>query len=206
MNLILARHGETRLNRDGRIQGRGRARLTVRGKAQARALAKALAADLPFALYSSPATRAMQTARAISRAAETPITPMPELEEADAGELEGLSGREMRERYPEFVRCWDEDAGSARMPGGESLRQVQDRAWPAIVELSARHRDETVVAVTHNFTIQAIVCRALEMPLRNGRRLRQQVGAMTRLAFIGDDASLVSLNEIWHLASLPTQK
>lgn len=79
------------------------------------------------------------------------------------------------------------------MPGGQSLRQVQNLAWSAIFGLSTGHRIETMVTVTDNFTIQAIVCRGLEMPMRTGRRLHQQVGAMTRLALICDDVSIVSL-------------
>ena len=199
MRLILVRHGETKLNKERRIQGINDLPLNDAGRAQAGAAGKALARDLPFTLYASPLPRAMETARIISDTLNVPVTPLEALEEADAGELEGLDGPQMRRRYPEFAASWDQDSGLAQMPGGESLLQVQERAWPAITGLLESHPHDTVVAVTHNFTIQTILCAALGMPLRNSRRLRQQVGSLTRLELSPSQTELVSLNETWHL-------
>jgi broad specificity phosphatase PhoE len=199
LKLILVRHGETELNKAGLIQGVNEASLNTTGIAQAAAVARALVGDLPIQLYTSPLRRALDTAAVISTALKVPFTPLKGLEEANAGELEGLTGQEMRQRYPEFARRWAEDSALAQMPGGESLLQVQQRAWPVIAELAQKHPDEAVVVVTHNFTIQAIVCRVLDMPLRNSRRLRQDLGGITRLELTSDRSILLSLNETWHL-------
>lgn len=199
MKLILVRHGETELNKAGLIQGVNEAPLNATGIAQATSVARALAADLPIQLYTSPLRRALDTAEIISTALKVPFTPLKGLEEADTGELEGLTGQQMRQRYPEFVRRWAEDSATAQMPGGESLLQVQQRAWPVIAGLAQKHPDDVVVVVTHNFTIQAIVCKVLDMPLRNSRRLRQDLGAITRLELTSDRSILLSLNETWHL-------
>ena len=166
------------------------------------AIASALARDLPFELYTSPLTRALETAQIIFKTVGVAPKPLRELEEADAGELEGLTREEMRRRYPEFVKRWAEDSGTAQMPGGESLLQVQERAWWAITEIMQKHPNDTVVAVTHNFTIQTVVCKVLDMPLRYSRRLRQDVGTITRLELSNSQNTLVSLNETWHLAPL----
>ena len=202
LKLILVRHGETRLNKDGRIQGVNSVPLNNKGRAQAQAVARALEKDLPFELYTSPLTRALETAQIISETVRVPPKPLKELEEADAGDLEGLTGEEMRRRYPEFVKRWAQDSGTAQMPGGESLLQVQERAWWAITEFMLNHPNDTVVAVTHNFTIQTVVCKVLEMPLSYSRRLRQDVGAITRLELSDSQSTLVSLNETWHLTPL----
>ena len=85
------------------------------------------------------------------------------------------------------------------MPGGESLAEVQRRAWSAVEHLLARNAGGTVVAVTHNFTIQTIVCRVLGIPLRNFRRLRQEVGSITRLELTASSMAVLSLNETAHL-------
>ena len=53
MRLVLVRHGETHLNREGRIQGIDGGALTATGRAQAQALARALGRDLPFHLYTA---------------------------------------------------------------------------------------------------------------------------------------------------------
>ena len=200
--LILVRHGETTLNREGRVQGLGDAPLNETGEAQARAVADALALDAPFHLYASPLSRAAQTARPIAGAhGVTPAT-VEDLREADVGELDGLTIAQVREHYPEFMRRWAEDAGDATMPGGESLRDVRCRAWRAVRELAARHEDATIVAVTHNFVIQTVLSGALGVPLDNARRMRQEPGCITRLEFAAGRVSLVSSNETWHLRDL----
>ena len=202
MRLILVRHGETRPNREGRILGLSDVPLTPIGRAQADAVAVALRDDMPFRLYTSPVGRASETARTISASLAVPLTSLEGLAEADAGELEGLTGQEMRRRYPEFARRWDEDSSTAQMPRGESLSQVQQRAWSAVCGLLADHPDETVVAVSHNFTIQTIVCKFLDMSLRNFRRLRHDLGAITRLELSGSSRTVETLNQTAHLKAI----
>ena len=206
LRLILVRHGETHLNRERRIQGINDAPLNERGRSQAEAAARALGRDIPFKLYASPIARARETAAILSRTLGVPANAISELREADAGELQGLTGAEMRERYPEFVRRWDEDSGTAKMPGGESLAQVQQRAWQAVTRISEAHPGETVVAVSHNFVIQTIVCKVLDIPLRHFRRLRQDLGAITRLDIDGSKWIVASLNETAHLESVPQKE
>ena len=201
MRLILVRHGETRLNKEGRIQGLSDAPLNSTGRAQASAIAEVLAEDLHFELYTSPVPRALQTARIIGDSLRLPLTPLKALEEADAGRLDGLTGQEMRIKHPEFAEQWARDPSTARMPGGESLVQVQKRAWGAIEELAGRHPNDTVVAVSHNFTIQTVICRFLDVPLRNAQRFKQDIGSITRLELSLPTGFLLSLNETWHLRS-----
>ena len=199
LKLILVRHGETQLNRDGRIQGIGGAPLNEEGRGQAQAAARALKRDLPFVLYTSPVIRALETARIISGSLNLPLEPLDGLQEADAGELEGLTGTEMRLRYPNFMRRWDKDSATAQMPGGEAMVDVQERAWRAVGKLSKSHSEGSVVAVSHNFTIQSIICTVLNIPLGTSRRLKLDLGALTRLDICGDQSRVVSLNENGHL-------
>ena len=199
MKLILARHGETEVNRLGNIQGVGPAPLNETGRRQAARLAHALGTDAPFSLYSSPLRRALETAQAVAEQMGAEIVPDDGLSEMDVGEFEGLSGPQLRERFPEVMRMWDQDAAHAVMPGGESLSDVRDRAWQTLQRLAERHPSDTVVAVTHNFTIQTIICTALGMPLNNFRRLRVDLASITRLDVSGDRLTQLSVNETWHL-------
>ena len=202
MKLILIRHGETDFNRDGRIQGQGAQPLNATGLAQAAAAARAMLPEMPFSLYCSPITRALQTAQAISDTAHVKATPLQGVEELDPGEFEGLTGPQMRERFPEIMASWDRDPGPTSMPGGESLLQVQARAWKAVTwvrRAAQANPDQNVVIVTHNFPIQTIVCQALGMPLNNYRRLSVGLGSITRMELSDSTAKLVSMNESWHL-------
>ncbi len=202
MKLILARHGETDLNKSGRIQGVNLDSLNQTGRIQARALANALKHELPFTLYTSPVPRAAETAQVIAGALTLAPETLEDLKEADPGELEGLTGTQMRERFPEFAERWAADSGTAQMPSGESLAQVQERAWRSMCLILERHEDEVVVAVTHNFVVQTIICRVLQIPLHTSRRFRQDLGSITRLELAKERSVLVSLNETLHLQGI----
>ena len=92
-----------------------------------------------------------------------------------------------------------------RLPFYSSSHPTGSHGWRNQFDLGnpeQKHPNDTVVAVTHNFTIQTVVCKVLDMPLRYSRRLRQDVGTITRLELSNSQNTLVSLNETWHLAPL----
>ncbi len=200
MRLILARHGETDSNRDRLALGREDVPLNERGRLQARALARALANQPVDAIYSSPLRRALDTARALAEALGLPVQTDDGLIEMDVGEMEGITFQEMRERYGDLLRRWfSEDAGDVSMPGGERLRDVQDRAWAALERLRRRHPEGTVLAVTHNFVILTLLCRALGLSLADFRRFRHELAAFTTLDVRDDRIVLTRLNDTCHL-------
>jgi len=201
MRLILARHGETASNRDGLGLGLQDVPLTERGHHQAEALAEALADAKVDAIYSSPLRRALDTAKAIASRHGLEVVVDEGLTEMDVGELDGLTFEEMRGRYPEFLSRWlGEEAGTLRMPGGrESLQEVQERAREAVRRMAQRHGRETVVAVTHNFTIHALLCDALNMSICDFRRLRHDLAAISTLDIRDRRSGVVRLNDTCHL-------
>jgi broad specificity phosphatase PhoE len=199
MRLTLARHGQTDHNRSGLTLGRFDVPLNAHGRAQAHALALSFTLA-PDAIYTSPLSRAYETAAIIARATGRSLEVEAGLTEMDVGEMEHLSRHELRERYPEFLQQWLSDAaGDARMSGGETLAEVQDRAWFTVAGLYERHPEGRVVAVTHNFVILMLVCRALGLPLGNFRRLRHGLAARTVLDIRSGDAALLQMNDNAHL-------
>ena len=124
MKLLLVRHGETEWNKLGRFLGLEDIPLNARGLGQARETALAVAAGDMTALYSSPLCRTMQVADEISRLAEVPAVPVADFQELDLGDLEGLTGMEMRSRWPGIYTAWRSDPSSVVMPNGESLAQL----------------------------------------------------------------------------------
>lgn len=200
MLLILVRHGETESNRERLALGREDVPLNERGRRQAAALTASLAGVPATAIYASPLRRAVETARPLAEVLGLEVQVDDDLIEMAVGDLEGLSPQELSERHGDFLREWfSTQAGNLRMPGGESLQDVQDRAWAAIERLRERHPEETVVVVTHNFTIHAILCRALGLPLASFRRLRHDLAAKAVLELRDDRAVVISLNDTCHL-------
>jgi broad specificity phosphatase PhoE len=200
MRLILIRHGETESNRQRLTLGREDVPLNEKGRRQAQALLSSLVGVSMAAVYASPLRRAVETAQPLAETRGLEVQAVEDLTEMAVGELEGLSPQELRDRYGDFLREWlSTEAGKLRMPGGESLQDVQDRAWAAIERLRERHTEDTVVVVTHNFTIHAILCRALGLPLANFRHFRHDLAAKTVLELREDRAIVISLNDTCHL-------
>lgn len=204
MRLLLVRHGETAHNAEQLALGQADVPLTERGCRQARALAEGLAggagAGAIAAVYASPLQRAVATATPLAEALSLPVQTKAGLIEMDIGEMEGQPFAQVRERYPDFLRDWFSDRlADVPMPGGETLRQVQERAWSALEAMRDRHAEETVVAVSHNFVILSVLCRVLGLPLTHFRRLRHDLAAVSILELTPERQLVVVLNDRCHL-------
>lgn len=199
MRLILVRHGETQWNRENRVLGHTEIELNEEGRKQAESVALALREEKVAAIYCSPLKRARETAEAIARFHQVGVEVDGAFKEMDAGELDGLTYEEMRDRYGDFLREWIRDASALRMPGGESLAQVQHRAWQGVEGIIDRHPEGVVIVVSHNFAILCIICKALGLDLSQFRRLRLNVASISILNFGGLGIQLDLFNDTCHL-------
>ena len=199
MRIILVRHGETSWNQEGKFQGQNNVELNDVGVRQARDIAAALRIACPGAIYSSPLTRALQTAEVIGQGRSLPVTPMTDLKELKLGRVEGLNNRQMQDRYPDLMSRWRTDPGSVRMPGGECLYELQARAWRAVEQIKSGHPGETTIAVSHNFAIGALVCKVLDIPLCRFHRIKLDLGSLTTVEHGARGWRLMSLNQTLHL-------
>jgi len=188
----LVRHGETEWNRQYRIQGGSSdTRLNDGGKLQAEELALRFGDSKIQAIYSSPLKRALETAQAIARCHNLEIVTEPALREIEAGGLEGVTTAELGKRYSEYLT---EDGVDKKIPGGESLAELQQRCWGFISRLPEKHKDGDIAVVSHYFVIMSTVCAALNLPLCNITRLRLSTGSISIINFNGKDARLELFN------------
>ena len=200
MRLILVRHGETAWNKEGRFQGESLVGLNQRGLTQARQVARALASMKPAALYSSPLPRTLMTAQEISNELSIPVVALEGIKEINLGDLEGITGQEMRKDHAEVWNAWRKEPSQVVFPGGESIEQLQERAWRAIEDIERSHREEKVVAVSHNFAIRAILCRFLGLPLSRFHMLRVDLGSISILQTRSGARHVVTINDKCHLS------
>ena len=204
MRLLLIRHGETAHNAEQLTLGQDDVPLNELGRLQASALAAGLVDPAAFgpisAVYASPLQRAVATATPLADALGHTVQIESGLIEMDVGEVEGISFGQVRERYPEFLRSWFSDGlADVPMPGGESLGQVQERAWAALTAIRDRHPEETVATVSHNFVILTLLCHVLGLPLAQFRRLRHDLAAVSLVELTPEREILLALNDRCHL-------
>jgi broad specificity phosphatase PhoE len=150
--LLLARHGETDWNRDGRFQGHADPPLNARGREQARALAELVAAEPLEAIYSSDLRRAYETARVVAAIRGLDVVVDPQLRERDVGHWSGLTRAEIEERFPEELRLWHEGAVAC----GESREELADRVLAAARRIAAAHVGGQVLVVTHGGALRML--------------------------------------------------
>lgn len=201
--VYLLRHVESEANRDGVGLGREDSPPTELGLRQRDATAAAMAGAGIARVLTSPLSRAATLAEAIAEAAGATVERREELIELDVGELEGLPFSEARERYGEFLRAWrGEDSAQVPMPGGESLAQLQERAWTAVEGLVLADGGEDAAVVSHNFTVRVLLARVLGMPVGMWRRV--EVGLASISVVRSDPANPVveRLNDRSHLAGI----
>jgi broad specificity phosphatase PhoE len=187
--IAFARHGQTALNREGRLQGRLDAPLSALGVEQAKGLRAFFAAEKVARVVSSPLLRATQTAAAIATAHDVTVEVDERLIELDYGDWDGLSLQDVP--AAEWA-AWRADPSFAP-PSGESLVDVTARV-AAFVDDCAR--DELVIAVSHVSPIKAAVCLALGVDENASWRMFLGVASVTRVG-VRDDGSryLASFNE-----------
>lgn len=204
MKIILARHGETPWNAEGRYQGQEDIPLSAVGEAQAAALADRLR-GLPVArAVASPLSRARRTAEIALGERAPMLTTDAGLMEIAHGDWEGLLSAEIRERDGERLRAWREAPESVLMPGGESLQQVLDRAWPALARaMEGLGADDTLLLVAHDAVNRVLLCRILGLPLARLWSFRQAPTTLNLLEGPSVDAlEVVRLNDCSHHTAL----
>jgi broad specificity phosphatase PhoE len=197
MKLILVRHGETVWNLEQRVQGLSDIELSKRGKEQAQILGRCLKDEAIERIVSSPLKRAYQTAQAIGRFHEVDIEIDEDLRELDQGIFDGLTFREMRKRYASFLSKWAVNPGPLVIPGGESLVDLQQRAWPAIERIIAISKNTLVVS--HNFTIAVILCNLQSLRLASLRDVTVDVASRTYISVDGLHRTVFLFNDTSHL-------
>ena len=206
MRVLLARHGETPWNAEGRYQGQEDIPLSRLGEAQARALGQRLRdADIARAV-ASPLARAQRTAQLALDARAGMLGTDAGLMEIGHGEWEGLLASEIHQRDPLRLQAWRDAPDTVQMPGegGESLQQVFDRAWPALVRAGeGLGPDDTLLVVAHDAVNRVILCHLLGIPFKRLWTFRQ---APTTLNLLEGDSveglDIVRLNDCSHHTAL----
>ena len=202
LRLILARHGRTSWNVQGRVQGGGG--LDDVGKAQVAALAERLAAEPIAAVYASPAWRARQTAQPLAVALGLPVRRRRLLRDLDYGRYAGAFVADVMREAPELFHRWRTEPHTVTFDGGENLAALRVRIERFIREMAQAHPDSTVFAATHDSPVRMAVSIARGLPDSSHREewIKTQYASVTTLEVDEGGTRLALHNDVSHLAGI----
>lgn len=201
MRILLARHGETPWNAEGRYQGQEDIPLSETGEKQARRLGERLRDVRIDRAVCSPLTRAYHTAQFALGEMRSPMLMVDNgLMEIAHGTWEGKLAAEIRDSDGQRFAAWRETPERVMMPGGESLKQVFERSWNAFAAATEdMAEDETLLVVAHDAVNRVILCHVMGLPLSRLWSFRQAPTTLNLLE--GPDIEqleVVRLNDCSH--------
>jgi len=198
MKFILVRHAETTANeKTVIIGGKEGGELSGRGRRQAQALAQRLADERISEVYCSIANRARQTCEQIVDGRECKVTYCEELREIEMGDLVGLSHEEAAKKYPGVFLDIFAQPGK-KIPGGESIFDVQARTMPLINRLAQQQGNPTILAIGHNIANRIIISSLLGLPLEKAKNIKQKNVAMAIIDVKPGFAQMYTLDNSLH--------
>jgi probable phosphoglycerate mutase len=203
--LYLVRHGATQLTAEDRFSGAVGVDLSDEGRWQAARLGDRLQHEGITALYASPLSRTVETAQLVAEPCRLTLETRDGLREISHGRWEGLTRREVEERYPDEYSSWNEDPFTFAPEGGESGVAVLARALPVIREIVKRHTGGRVVVVSHKATIRLVLSSLLGFDPRGYRDRLDQAPACVNVLDFRDPvrARLMLFNDTSHYAHVP---
>lgn len=190
MVLYFIRHGQTDWNVKGKIQGSYDSELNDFGIIQAEELSKkVLKSNITFSkIYSSKQKRALKTAEVLSEVTSVEYIPVEGLEEINFGDWEGLSWKEVQEKYPKEYEEWYLNRRYTKSPRGESYQDMLERVLEAIHKIIATSSDNVAI-VTHSAVIMCLQCYIADIPFNEMGKFKTENANITEI-----DSSMIIIN------------
>jgi probable phosphoglycerate mutase len=196
--VLLARHGETDLNRSGVLRGQIDVPLSPYGVREAQRLGERIGAEYPLtAVYASPLLRARATAEAIGRAAGLEVLVDARFSDMDYGPWAGRRPDSFTPAEAAEFRRWQEHP-AVPLPGAEDPRVVQQRALEGLAACAAAEVG-CIAIVAHEAILQLILCDVMSLGLERYRDVAQHTATLNELERHGSGWRVRLLNSTSHL-------
>jgi len=164
--VILVRHGNSEANQIGFWAGQVDVELTSVGVAQAKKTAKYVTDKYHIdAIYASTLKRAWQTAEEIGKIIGKPVIRDKRFCEIYGGIWDGMMYKDIKDRYPQAFELWNNDMSKVSPPNGETVAQVQKRAFEALKDICEANSDKTIVIVAHRVVLRSLQCMWENLPI-----------------------------------------
>ena len=204
--IILIRHGETDWNKEKIFRGRIDVKLNENGKTQSKHLAKVLSNFKIDAIYSSPLSRALETAKSIRHLCENGIIPNEGFIDINYGDWQGLSHKQVIETYPKIYEDWIKNPEKVNFPNGETLKDVKNRSFAALNEIAQQHEDGVIVIVAHRVVCKVILCAMLGIDVSHFWHLKQDTCCINIIEKKNNRFIIDKMNDTCHLKEIGKDK
>jgi broad specificity phosphatase PhoE len=185
--IYLVRHGITQANKENRFAGRTEEELHPEGTAQIHHVGEKLIGDNISGIYCGPATRTVQSSQILASLLNVPFTRLDELHEINIPHWDGLTKEEIRQKYEGQYPTWLNSPNTFKLPGCETLEQVQNRAVACLTSLLARHKQGKLLVVSHLVVLRCLVLYFQRMAIKDFRSVKIENGEIIRVSEMGND-------------------
>ncbi len=201
--LIFIRHGESLYNLERRYTGQTDVPLTEKGVLQAKITADYILENYKTdVIYSSDLVRAVETARPIADALGLPIRTDSRLREINAGIWQGMLFADVKKEYTEEYASYKESGGYQRAPEGESLLDVLERTYEAVLDIIRENEGKTVLISSHNGPIKTLAVPFLKKELPDTESVSNN--SVTEVLYDGEKFEVIKFGYDGHLGTLTT--
>lgn len=205
-NVLLIRHGQSRGNAERRFGGHTATPLSARGHRQAELTARILKSESLTAIYSSDLARAIETARPLSNLTGLPVHGTSAFRERSVGVMEGLTFEAAAQQHPEQYAALLRRDFEHVLTGGESYRQLLDRARQKLDEIIDQNRGGKIAVFSHTGTICILALHlmgALDTPELKPVWISSANCGITRFELREDGfVRVLSVNDTSHLSGI----
>src|SRR5687767_8826558 len=203
--VFLVRHGATAATEEDRFSGSSGAELSEEGRWQAARLGERLAQQKISAIYSSPLSRALDTARIIAGHCGLEPATREGLREIGHGHWEGMKREDVERQFSTEYTTWEADPFTFAPEGAESGVAVLARALPVVREIVAAHAGAQVVIVSHKATLRLVLSSLLGFDPRGYRDRLDQAPACLNVVDFRDPVRvrLMLFNDTSHYVDRP---
>ncbi len=178
----------------GRCYGALDIPLSEEGRSQALQTAEYLSKEPLSAIYSSPLTRAAESAAIVAGPHCCAVQTTPDLCELNFGALEGLTFDEVSAAHPELYQEWMRSPTEVLFPGGESFSIMRTRVLRAFHQIRSQHDGHSAAIVSHAGVNRILLGWALQVPDSHVFRIGQDYAAVNLLTFSNDFPAVSLLN------------
>lgn len=160
IKIYLVRHCESEGNKNRIFQGQHNADISEKGSRQLKFLAERFKDINLHKIYASRLTRAHKTAKAVADAKGMDVLTDNDFIEINLGALDGKPWDFIFDNNPDLKYSWYHEPYSFAPTGGESMREVYERAKNGINKIISDPENEgkSILIVTHGCLLRNLLC------------------------------------------------